>query len=313
MNWIPLTALSFGAERKTDSNLSYGKSRVAGNIEMTYIMHCRAGCMPGQKDVFTKNSLTKPSLNTALENNTFTNAFKRKCLKGENQPIGTRFISTSQNDFTFDRFAPIDDETLNISIQAAYQQVYGNLHAMESERPIELERRLRNGDISIKEFVRGLAKSCFYLKHYFESVNQQRSVELNFKHLLGRPPLNQIEIINNIKLIWEEGIEFQIDTLIDSCEYEMAFGEDTVPYQRCWESPCGYRTSSFNNTAKLTKGFATSDNAIHQRTTSEDALGGKSLLLNELANEINKEIEIPSHFLFLISQSKKNVPISSTT
>ena len=93
----------------------------------------------------------------------------------------------------------------------------------------------------------------------------------------------------------------------------MAFGEDTVPYQRCWESPCGYRTSSFNNTAKLTKGFATSDNAIHQRTTSEDALGGKSLLLNELANEINKEIEIPSHFLFLIAQSKKNVPISSTT
>ena len=37
----------------------------------------------------------------------------------------------------------------------------------------------------------GSAKSEPYKSRYFYKVSAYRGIELNFKHLLGRPPLNQ--------------------------------------------------------------------------------------------------------------------------
>ena len=51
----------------------------------------------------------------------------------------------------------------------------------------------------IRDFIRSLAKSQFYRTHYYENVNQQRFIELTFKHLLGRPPQSQEEIIKHNK------------------------------------------------------------------------------------------------------------------
>ena len=69
-----------------------------------------------------------------------------------------------------------------------------------------LEARLMNGEITVRDFVNGLAKSPFYKDNYFHSVAPQRGIELNFKHLLGRAPLNQEEVQNSIKLQAEDGI-----------------------------------------------------------------------------------------------------------
>ena len=86
---------------------------------------------------------------------------------------------------------------------------------------------------------------------------------MNFMHLLGRPLIEQKELQESIKLINEEGFTGHVDFLIDSLEYEEFFGEDIVPFARFWNSPCGSTTSSFINTAKFRKGYATSDNVIY--------------------------------------------------
>ena len=127
-------------------------------------------------------------------------------------------------------------------------------------------------------------KSTFYKTHYFENVNQQRSIELIFKHILGRPPFNQEEIINSIEILSKEGLENHIDSLVDSNEYNQNFGEDTVPYQRCWNSPIGVKTSSFCNTIELSKGFARSDNTLTK--DDESKISGRSLIYKSLELEM---------------------------
>ncbi len=266
MSFIPAKALKFGAERLSNFPVSYGKSRVSQSTQTTYYLHIRGGCMPGQKDLFTTTSLSRPNPDASINNNRVISAFNLKNYLHTKPLTGPKYNRDSINNFTYQEFSPIDDEALIVAINAAYRQVYGNFNAMESERPIELERRLRNGDIVIKDFIRGLAKSSFYKLHYFESVSQQRCIELNFKHILGRPTLGQDEIARNIELFASKGFNGHIDSLIDSLEYEENFGSNIVPFQRCWNSPCGVKTSSFIHTALLTKGFATSDNTIKMKS-----------------------------------------------
>ncbi len=135
---------------------------------------------------------------------------------------------------------------------------------MENERCIEAERRLRNGDITTREFVRLLSNSEFYRYNFFEKLNQKRCIELNFMHFLGRPLIDEGELQHHIELISHQGLLAQINALIDSIEYEEFFGEDIVPYQRFWNSPCGATTAAFINTAKYRKGFASSDNVNYK-------------------------------------------------
>ena len=79
-------------------------------------------------------------------------------------------------------------------INAVYRQVLGNPYVMESERLVKAESQLCNGTLSVREFVREVAKSDFYRARYFESCAPYRFVELNFKHLLGRAPFDQAEL-----------------------------------------------------------------------------------------------------------------------
>lgn len=256
MSSIPSKALAFGATSMTGSPVAYGKSRVAGN-----------------QATFTTNASTSPGLAASVSNNQTIGAFRRQACATLCIPVGPRDAETCPHAFTFEEFHPHDDETLKEAIEAAYRQVYGNFHAMESERAPELEERLLNGDISMREFVRRLAKTPFYRSHYFDSVSQQRAIELNFKHILGRPPANQAEVVSQVELMNSAGFEAAIDNLIDSAEYQEVFGADIVPYLRCWNSPAGITTSSFGRTAALQKRFATSDNAI----------GNNSQLIRSLA------------------------------
>lgn len=50
------------------------------------------------------------------------------------------------------------ENDLQIVIRAAYRQVLGNPHLMESQRLTSAESLLRNGDITVREFVRQVAK-----------------------------------------------------------------------------------------------------------------------------------------------------------
>ncbi len=290
---IPPHALKFGAMSINKYPVSYGKARVAGSQLFSYIMHSRAGSMPGQPDLFAVTENTAPEGTSDLQDNPVISAFKRKRFTSLGQPIRNRKPESFIDSFTFDVYAPYDDCALKIAIKAAYRQIYGNFHAMESEKPLELERHLRNGDLTIREFIRGLIKSDFYLNHYYFNVNQQRAIELSIKNILGRPPFSQEEIAKYAEVIHHKGFINYLDQLIDSSEYDEVFGKHIVPYPRSWNSPCGLSTSSFNRQAKLTRSFATSDNAIHSRRTSADAASGKSELLRSLAKGVHEKILLP--------------------
>ena len=188
--------------------------------------------------------------------------YKRNTCAAMGLGIGPRLHGEVPYAVTFDEYAPSSSEALERTINAAYRQVFGNLPPTEAERCTSLEPRLMNGEITVRDFVNGLAKSPFYKDNYFHSVAPQRGIELNFKHIMGRAPLNQAEVQNSIKLQAEEGFEALIDSLTDCAEYAEVFGSDIVPYTRTADSYAGMYTSSFNLSRELgsTK-VAISDNA----------------------------------------------------
>ena len=183
-----------------------------------------------------------------------------------------------------DFFAADDETAFAATVRAAYRQVFGNVQPMESERATSAESMLRNGDISVREFIRTIAKSEFYRSRYFEAVGPHRAVELSFKHLLGRGPVNEAEITAQVTLMANGGFDAAIDGILDSDEYIQTFGEDTVPYPSSFNSQAGQPQASFNRIAALEQNFAGSDTAI----------GSRSQLLSNLAQGYSIRINPPA-------------------
>jgi hypothetical protein len=151
------------------------------------------------------------------------------------------------------------ESELQSVIRAIYKQVLGNAHLLESERFASAESQLRDRKISIREFVSTVAKSELYQSLFFNSSSQYRFIELNFKHLLGRPPADQAEISEHVRIYNEKGYDAEIDSYINSNEYEENFGENIVPYVRTTTSQIGIKNVSFNRTFALLRGEASSD------------------------------------------------------
>ncbi|MEH2128280.1 phycobilisome rod-core linker polypeptide [Nostoc sp.] len=151
------------------------------------------------------------------------------------------------------------ESELQTLIRAVYKQVLGNAHLLESERLATAESQLRDRKISVREFVNTVAKSEIYQSLFFNSSSQYRFIELNFKHLLGRPPADQAEISEHVRIYNEQGYDAEIDSYIDSNEYQQNFGENIVPYVRSTSSQIGIKNVTFNRTFSLVRGFASSD------------------------------------------------------
>ncbi|BAZ52236.1 phycobilisome linker polypeptide [Nostoc sp. NIES-4103] len=153
-------------------------------------------------------------------------------------------------------------EDIEIVIRAVYKHVLGNPHVLESERLVTAESQLRDRSISVREFVRAVAKSNFYRSRYFESSAPYRFIELNFLHLLGRAPLDQREVSEHIIRTVAEGYDAEIDSYIDSEEYQSAFGENIVPYERGKNSAANQKQVGYNRIFALDRGPAQVDSAV---------------------------------------------------
>lgn len=147
-------------------------------------------------------------------------------------------------------------------IRAVYKQVLGNPHVMESERLVSAESQLCDRSITVREFVRAVAKSDFYRSRYFESCAPYRFVELNFRHILGRAPQDQREVSEHIVRCVAEGYDAEIDSYVDSDEYQNAFGENVVPYDRGKESASNPKQVGYNRMFALDRGPAQIDSAV---------------------------------------------------
>ncbi|MEL6438010.1 MAG: phycobilisome linker polypeptide [Cyanobacteria bacterium J06621_8] len=176
-------------------------------------------------------------------------------------------------------------EDAKMAIAAVYRQVLGNDHLMNSERLISAESLLANGAISVREFVRALAKSELYKAKFFYNNYHPRTIELNFKHLLGRAPYDEAEIIEHLDRYRTQGFDVDIDSYIDSTEYFQNFGENIVPYYRGFSTQTGQKTVGFTRMFQLYQGYANSDRA--------QGNSGSPRLTYDLARNIPTPVSIP--------------------
>ncbi len=116
-------------------------------------------------------------------------------------------------------------------IKAAYLQVFGR-DLYEGQRPKVLEIKLENGDISVREFIRALAKSDVFRNLYWSSLYVCKAIEYIHRRLLGRPTYGRQEINKYFDIASKQGFYAVVDAIINSVEYSEAFGEDTIPYER---------------------------------------------------------------------------------
>ncbi|ACK66103.1 Phycobilisome linker polypeptide [Rippkaea orientalis PCC 8801] len=118
-------------------------------------------------------------------------------------------------------------------VKAAYRQLFERDITRAYGQSISyLESQVRNGDISMKEFVRRLCKSPLYRKQFFEPFINSRALELAFRHILGRGPSSREEVQTYFSIVSSGGLAGLVDALVDSQEYSDYFGEETVPYLR---------------------------------------------------------------------------------
>ncbi|WP_218080833.1 phycobilisome rod-core linker polypeptide [Anthocerotibacter panamensis] len=117
-------------------------------------------------------------------------------------------------------------------VRAAYRQVFERDILAYGQSISYLDSKVKNGEISVKEFIRLLGKSELYRKQFFEPFINSRVLELAFKHFLGRAPESRTEVQNYYSIVAAQGLGGLVDALVDGEEYGRIFGEDTVPFIR---------------------------------------------------------------------------------
>jgi phycobilisome rod-core linker protein len=115
-------------------------------------------------------------------------------------------------------------------IEAAYRQIF--FHAFEYDRESVLESQLRNGQINVRDFIRGLLLSKTFIDSFYSKNSNFRFVEHCVEKILGRKVYSEQEKIAWSAIVMTKGVAGFVDDLLNSDEYIDAFGYNTVPYQR---------------------------------------------------------------------------------
>ena len=151
-----------------------------------------------------------------------------------------------------------DDAKKEQIIRAVYKQVLGNAYVMESERQLVPESQFKLGEISVREFVRRIAKSDLYRSRLFETCARYRYIELAFRHLMGRAPIDFQEMRDHSERLDANGYDADIDSFLDCDDYQNAFGEWIVPYQRGWKTESCTTLQEFTWSFQLLRGNSSS-------------------------------------------------------
>ena len=117
-------------------------------------------------------------------------------------------------------------------IEAAYRQIFNEQQMLRSNRQRELESQLRNGQITVRDFIQGLILSESFRRRNYEVNNNYRFVQMCVQRLLGRDVYQEQEKLAWSIILATSGLQEFVAALLDSDEYMNNFGYDTVPYQR---------------------------------------------------------------------------------
>jgi phycobilisome rod-core linker protein len=115
-------------------------------------------------------------------------------------------------------------------INAAYRQIF--FHAFAADREKFLESQLRNGQITVRDFIRGLCLSNTFTNSFYNLNSNYRFVEQCVQRVLGRDVYSEAEKIAWSIVIATKGRAKFINDLLNSNEYLENFGDNIVPSQR---------------------------------------------------------------------------------
>ncbi len=126
-----------------------------------------------------------------------------------------------------DLFSPSDMGNL---INAAYRQIF--FHAFKWDRETVLESQLRNRQISVRDFIRGLLLSNTFIDSFYNKNSNYRFVQHCIEKVLGRQVYSEREKIAWSAIVMSKGVKGFVDDLLNSDEYLENFGDNIVPYHR---------------------------------------------------------------------------------
>ena len=115
----------------------------------------------------------------------------------------------------------------DVLILRAYSQLF--FHTFSADREPFLESQLRNGQINVRQFMRGLCLSERFRSWVYRCNNNYEVVEHLVQRLLGRDMNGEQEKLAWSIVIAQRGLAGLVDALLDSQEYVSTFGNNTVP------------------------------------------------------------------------------------
>ncbi len=150
----------------------------------------------------------------------------------QNQRVVSYEIAGDEQSWIYTTENLPSDGEIQTLIWAAYRQIFNEQQLLSSNRDRALESQLRAGQITVREFIRGLLLSDSFRQRNYEPNSNYRFVEMCIQRVLGRNVYSDRE-----KLAWSitiatKGLATFVDDLLNSEEYLDNFGDDTVPYQR---------------------------------------------------------------------------------
>jgi phycobilisome rod-core linker protein len=129
-------------------------------------------------------------------------------------------------------------------IEAAYRQIF--FHAFASDRERFLESQLRSGQITVRDFIRGLCLSTTFTNSFYNLNSNYKFVTHCVQKVLGRDVYNDAEKIAWSIVVATKGRAGFINDLLNSDEYLENFGDNIVPFQRRRVLPSGASELPFN-------------------------------------------------------------------
>lgn len=139
------------------------------------------------------------------------------------------------------------DEDRQIALRSIYQQVLERQpYEYERQALSKLEKDFLKGKLGVRHFIGELAISEVYLNVFYQDCSNYKFVELSFKHLMARAPIDNEEIGTYMAILIEHGMEAFVNEILGSDEYRKAFGGFTVPYPhavKVYNSPRHYMQS----------------------------------------------------------------------
>jgi phycobilisome rod-core linker protein len=141
-------------------------------------------------------------------------------VPGDEQPM----IYTTEN--------LLSSSEIEMLIRAAYRQIFNEQQMLASNRQKTLESQLKYGQITVRDFIKGLVLSDTFRQRNYETNNNYRFVQMCIQRLLGRDVYSDREKLAWSTVLATKGLKTFVDELLDSEEYLASFGYDTVPYQR---------------------------------------------------------------------------------